>query len=115
MELRLHYKNREHIAEVISDTVVIHSLQDALDIMGNCFGNGASSVILHESHLSSEFFDLKTRLAGEILQKFSTYSMRLVIVGDFQKYESKSLRDFIRESNRYGHVRFVSSVHEVLL
>ena len=36
--------------------------------------------------------------------------MKLAIAGDFSKYESKSLRDFIYESNKGGQVVFVESV-----
>ena len=53
-------------------------------------------------------------MAGEILQKFSNYRMRLVIVGDFSALESKSLRDFIYESNKGKLVGFVSTAEEAL-
>ena len=39
-------------------------------------------------------------MAGEILQKFSNYRVRLAIVGDFTPYSSKSIKDFIYESNK---------------
>jgi len=55
---------------------------------------------------------LKTGLAGEILQKFSNYYVELAIVGDFSKYSSKNLQDFIYESNKVGRINFVSSVEE---
>ena len=38
--------------------------------------------------------------------------VKLAIVGDFSEYSSKSLKDFIRESNKSGRVSFVSSVKE---
>ena len=87
---------------------------DALDIMADASYNGASGVVIHEHQLAPEFFDLKTRLAGEILQKFSNYRMQLAIVGDFTKYKSKSLNDFIFESNKTGHILFVDSLENAL-
>lgn len=84
-------------------------MQDALDLIGNCGYLGAAHVIVHETQITPEFFDLKTGLAGEILQKFSNYGMRLAIVGDFAKYASGSLQDFIRESNRTGLILFTGS------
>ena len=39
-------------------------------------------MIIHEKNITPEFFDLKNRMAGEILQKFSNYRIRLAIVGD---------------------------------
>ncbi len=101
-----------NIAEIISDVRVIHHAQDALDLLANCRYQGAENIIIKEEHLVSEFFDLKTGIAGDILQKFSTYRVRLAIVGDFAKFSSKSLRDFIFESNKTGRILFVSSTEE---
>jgi len=46
------------------------------------------------------FFDLRTGVAGEVLRKFSNYRFRLAVIGDFTAHSSKSLRDFLYESNR---------------
>jgi hypothetical protein len=86
----------------------VNDTQDALDILANCGYQGAEAVILQAEDLAADFFDLKTGMAGEVLQKFSNYRMRLAIVGDFAQYTSKSLQDFIRESNQSGRVLFVS-------
>ncbi len=77
--------------------------------------NGSGMMIIHEKSLHPDFFDLKTRVAGEILQKFSNYRMQLAIVGDFSVYKSKSLSDFIRESNRTGTIYFVGTIDEALI
>lgn len=53
-------------------------------------------------------------MAGEILQKFSTYRVRLAIIGDFSTITSKSLRDFIYESNQGKQVNFVASLNDAL-
>jgi hypothetical protein len=68
------------------------------------------SLIIHERNLDPGFFDLKTGLVGEILQKFSNYRMRRPIVGSFGKYGSQSLKDFIVECNRGRTVFFVEDV-----
>lgn len=54
-------------------------------------------IILQARHITPDFFDLKTGMAGEVLQKFSYYRMCLAIVGDFSAYGSKSLQEFILE------------------
>lgn len=100
------------IAKVQSDDIVIHETQDALDLMADANYLGADKVILRDIQIIPDFFDLKTRFAGEILQKFSQYRVQLAIVGDFTKYKSKSLKDFIFESNRLGHICFVASLEE---
>lgn len=100
------------IAVIHSEKEIIRETQDALDLMAECSALDAQGIILQQSQLVPDFFDLKTGLAGEILQKFSTYRMKLAIVGDFSGFTSKSLQDFIRESNRHGKVCFVSSEEE---
>jgi hypothetical protein len=112
MQINLVPINGSLIAEIVSETIVITEVQDALDLMANCRYQGANSIIVLEKHVLPEFFDLKTGIAGEILQKFSNYNMRLAIVGDFAKYTSKSLNDFIYESNKTGRINFVGSTDE---
>ena len=112
MRIEFHEIKGIKIAEIVSDSIVINNSQDAVDIMGNCSYQGAFRIIIRETNVSSDFFDLKTGVAGEILQKFSTYNVQLAIVGDFSKYSGKSLRDFIYESNKYNRINFVNSVDE---
>jgi hypothetical protein len=100
------------IAEIIADSIVISEVQDALDLMADCSYQESHKIIMHKKNIIPDFFDLKTRLAGEILQKFSTYQVRLAIVGDFSEVTSKSLKDFIYESNKNGRIIFVNSVNE---
>jgi len=97
------------IAEITAEGVMVSCVQDALDLMADCRYRGAQKIILREEHLIPGFFDLKTGVAGDILQKFSNYGMQLAIVGDFSKYNSKSLRDFIYESNKAGRILFVKT------
>ncbi len=103
------------IAEVLPGSQVIDSAEDLLDIMGDAGYNGSTGIIIHGDTLHPDFFDLKTKFAGEILQKFSNYRMKLAVIGDFSDVSSKSLRDFIRESNSRGVINFVASPDEAFL
>ena len=71
-------------------------------------------VVLDRSAFPEGFFDLSTGVAGEILQKFVNYRVKLAIVGDFSVDTSKSLRDYIRECNRGRDICFVPSRQEAL-
>ena len=98
------------VAEVIADGIAVRNTQDALNLLANSGYQGADHIILRESHLAPAFFDLKTGLAGDILQKFSNYRVKVAIVGDFGRYSGKSLRDFMHESNKRGAVNFVGTL-----
>lgn len=102
-------------AIVNSDEVVMEDAQSALDFMtAVSYETGFDKIVINKSAIAEEFFDLKTRLAGEILQKFINYRFKLAIVGDFSIYTSKSLKDFIYESNKGTSIFFVSSEEEAL-
>lgn len=96
------------IAEVRAGDLVIRTIQDSIDLMANADYQGARSVIIHSEQLCDEYFDLRSGLAGEILQKYANYRFKLAIVGDFSTYTSKALQAFIIECNRGQHIFFVS-------
>jgi len=102
------------IAEVTNPDFLMSSVQDAVDLLGELSFDNCSSVILREINLHPDFFKLQTGLAGDILQKFSNYSFRLTIIGDFSKYKSKNLQDFIRESNKGNAVFFTDNIDNAL-
>ncbi|SEM89359.1 protein of unknown function [Chryseobacterium taichungense] len=114
MELKIHDTGTSKIAEIISDLIIISSSQDGLDLLGNVYYQDFDKVIVHEKNITPAFFDLKTKIAGEILQKFSNYRVRLAIVGDFSKYPGNSLQEFILESNKGRQVVLVDSIEEAV-
>ena len=104
------------IAEVDKATH-IQSPQDMLDIMATVRYNEKCDnigIVLYKESLEKVFFDLKTGLAGEMLQKFSNYCVKLAIIGDFSNEKSKSLNDFIRECNRGNLVFFVNNIEKAV-
>lgn len=114
--IRYHNKaDGRKIAEIIPGKTVISEAGDILDLLAEASLNDCNKLIVHSTSLHPDFFDLKTKLAGEILQKFSNYRMKLAIIGNFSQYKSKSLHDFIRESNRMGIITFVSNLQEALV
>ncbi|GKU25146.1 DUF4180 domain-containing protein [Clostridium folliculivorans] len=115
MEINKVVENKVEIAVVKSSEVLITDVQSALDLIATVsYETGCDAMVLDKSSIVEEFFDLKTKLAGEVLQKFINYRMKLAIVGDFSGYTSKSLRDFIYESNNGKNIFFLSSEKEAL-
>jgi len=108
MEIVIHENGNSKVAEIKSAEIIVTKVQDALDIMADADYNGARKIILYEKNFHSDFFKLRTGLAGEILQKFVNYKVCLAIIGDFSKYQSKPLHDFIFECNKGNQLFFVS-------
>lgn len=110
-----HQINSHKAIEIVSDEVIINTEQDALDLMANIdYQYDSKRIILKENNLNTDFFDLKSGLAGAILQKFSNYRVQLAIIGEFSKYHSKSLQDFIYESNKQKRILFVENIEHAL-
>ena len=112
MQIEIQEVNDIKIAVVIAEGIAISEVQDAVDILGNSDYMGASRIIVKKENIIPAFFDLKTGIAGEVLQKFSNYNKRLAIVGDFSEFTSKSLKDFIYESNKNRMINFVDTMEE---
>jgi hypothetical protein len=110
--------------ETVNDTVVLHlpgagspiaGGQDALDVVGEAWAVQAQVVAVPAARFAPAFFDLRSGLAGEFVQKLVNYRLRLAIVGDISAHvrSSDALRDFVRESNRGGHVWFLDGPEDL--
>ena len=107
--------NNVSIAVASSTQPHIVDVQSALDFIATIqYETGCSRVALNKEAISEDFFRLSTGLAGEILQKFTNYQMKLAIIGDFSRYTSKPLKDFIYESNQGNAIFFCSTEEEAV-
>ncbi|WP_019640769.1 DUF4180 domain-containing protein [Paenibacillus fonticola] len=103
------------IALVHGGEPVIKDVQSALDFMATVrYETDCDCIVIEKPLISESFFDLKTRLAGEILQKFITYQVKVAIVGDFSMYSSQSLKDFIYECNNGKAIFFLSTEQQAI-
>lgn len=115
MEIKKVEVNGHKIAIANEDTVVLQDEQSALDIiMTISIETGSNRIVLNQEAIAQDFFNLSTKLAGEILQKFINYNIKFAILGDFSSYTSQSLRDFIYESNKGNSIFFVSTEQEAI-
>ena len=104
-------KNNTEVAVGSSDELLITDVKSALDlIMTVKYETGCTNIALNKEAIVNDFFVLSTCLAGEILQKFINYGVRFAIYGDFSKYTSKPLKDFMYESNKGKDIYFQPSV-----
>lgn len=115
MNIRTIKENGIEIAFVVSNEQLITDVQSALDLMATVrYEVGCNRIILNKSAICEDFFDLKTRIAGEILQKFINYQTKIAVIGDFSTYSSKSLKDFIYESNNGRDIFFLSTEEQAI-
>lgn len=91
--------------------------QDAVDLMSAASEQRAALIAIPVERLGDDFFELRTRIAGDIAQKFVVYGMRVAIVGDIRQRiaASKSLAAFVRESNSGHDLWFVDDLQELAI
>ena len=79
MEIKTHNIDNTKVAEIITDKVILRSTEDGLELLGNLYYQGFDKIIIHEKNITPKFFDLRTKIAGEILQKFAQYQIPLAL------------------------------------
>lgn len=101
------------IVYIESDEILIYDSQSALDFIATVYyEKNCSRIVLAKETICEEFFKLSSGIAGEVLQKFINYHTKLAIVGDFSKYTSKPLHDFIYECNKGKDIFFVENLEQ---
>jgi hypothetical protein len=94
---------------------LLASERDVNDWISAAWDAEAQLVVVPTSRLSEDFFQLSTRIAGAIIQKFVNYRAQLVIIGDISRWVagSNALRDFVYESNKGREVWFLPDLDAV--
>ncbi|MGA2728548.1 MAG: DUF4180 domain-containing protein [Terracidiphilus sp.] len=115
MRVDLYEIDGRRVLECPAEGPLLRTAQDAVDLIGEARSVGANVVVLPIRRLDPSFFQLRAGIAGEMAQKFVTYQVVAAIVGDTSQLESesKSLRDFIRESNQRGSIWFLANKEEL--
>ena len=111
MNIREYRKKGVSVVEIIEDGVIIANTQNLLDIVSDV---SSKRIAVKRENISEDFYDLRTGLAGEILQKVSNYHLCIGIIGDFSDITSKSFRDFMYESNETRQIVFKGTIEEVV-
>lgn len=102
-------------ALVESDEPVITDAQSAIDLLMSAqYDVGSKDIVIPKQLVVEDFFVLSTGLAGEVLQKYVNYGGRMAIYGDYSRYTSKPLKDFMYESNKGRDFFFVSTRDEAV-
>ncbi|MBB5897539.1 DUF4180 domain-containing protein [Kutzneria kofuensis] len=89
--------------------------QDAVDIIGQLWGQSVTLVSIPVERFADGVFDLRTTLLGHFTQKFIGYGRTLAVVGDLGEHlaASEPLRAYVRESNRGRHIWFVDDMNQL--
>lgn len=116
----MEFERKTHNGQIVAvvtetDEVIIKDTSSALDLlMAARYEAGADRIAIAKELVIDDFFILSSGIAGEILQKYVNYQMKIAIYGDYSRYTSKPLHDFIYESNKGHDFFFVETREEAI-
>ncbi|EPY2308010.1 DUF4180 domain-containing protein [Clostridium sporogenes] len=110
MNYRVVKKNNKKYIECISVEKQLSSERDVLDFIGICVENDIYKLVLHGDILSEAFFNLKTGLAGMVLQKFINYHIKVAVILENEEKFNDRFKEMIMESNKGNHFRIFKNI-----
>ncbi len=104
------------LVNVYGGKSIIKNAKSIIDLIINIiYEFETDNVIIDKNIIDEKFFILSSGIAGEITQKIINYNIKVAIYGDYTKYNSKALRDFIYESNNGKNIFFVENKEQAIL
>jgi len=79
--------------------------RDAVELIGEAYEQEARWIVIPTERFEDAFFQLHTRIAGEIIGKFAVYKMRVAIVGDISRHTEASSSLRASFTNRTAAIR----------
>lgn len=86
--------------------------RDALDVVALCWEHEVHLLMIHYEALSAEFFQLRTKAAGDILQKFINYNIKTAAVIPKDISQKGRFREMALEANQGNHFRIFDNQSE---
>ena len=105
----IHYQavmreNRTYLA-CLPDGALLESEREALELIEGCIEHHTDRVMVFAANLPKEFYDLKTGVAGGILQKFAQYRVRIAAILTAELVGNGRFSEMVLEANRGSHFR----------
>jgi molybdopterin-guanine dinucleotide biosynthesis protein A len=104
-------ENKKYI-ELISADTPLSTENDALDLISLCWEHETSFVVIHNEALSESFFDLKTKAAGNIIQKLVNYGAKAAAIISQETIQNERFKEMAMEINKGNHFRMYGSKEE---
>ncbi len=115
-EDKMNYQIREiggrKYIELMSAAEPLRTENDALDLIALGWEQGTQAIMIHNTALSEDFFKLKTKTAGDIIQKFTNYSMKVAAIVPREIMQQGRFKEMAAETNNGPHFRIYDRSEE---
>lgn len=98
--------------EIFSSSRPLSTENDALDLIALCGEHNTNLLMIHYDALSEDFFNLKTKAAGNMIQKFVNYQIKAVAVIPGEIIQKGRLKEMALETNKGNHFRMYETKEE---
>jgi len=98
--------------EIFSSSRPLSTENDALDLIALCGEHNTNLLMIHYDALSEDFFNLKTKAAGNMIQKFVNYQIKAVAVIPREIIQKGRLKEMALETNKGNHFRMYETKEE---
>ena len=104
MRMHLVEKHGRRYLEGAATDRFIEQEENAVALVGVCAEHSVERLLLYAANFSESFFDLKSGLAGAILQKFVNYHVKVALVIPSDLVQGR-FKEYILEANRGNQFR----------
>jgi PadR family transcriptional regulator, regulatory protein AphA len=114
MEHTVITSGNKSIVECLPESGMVTDENSALGLVSICAEESTDILLLHHSNLHSDFFDLKTGLAGKVLLKLSNYQIHAAAVVPSELIGNGRFYEFVLETNRRDDFRVYTSREDAI-
>ncbi|MBB6099693.1 hypothetical protein HNR42_003151 [Deinobacterium chartae] len=86
--------------EVTSSGTSLATEQDALDLIALSWEKGIPLLLLHRDVFTDAFFQLRSGVAGAVLQKFSNYNLKVAAIIPDRSSQHARFQELVGETSR---------------
>ncbi|MDK8183349.1 DUF4180 domain-containing protein [Paenibacillus sp. UMB4589-SE434] len=112
MKYHVREKENKKYIELISTTEPLSTENDALDLIAICWEHEANALMVHYATISADFFKLKTKVAGNMIQKFINYGIKAAVIIPPETIQKGRFKEMAMETNKGNHFRLYESIEE---
>ena len=114
MNYQINEINSKKYIEVMSMSNSLNSENDILDLIALCWEHEASLLLIHYEVFSADLFNLKTKVAGGIIQKLINYNIKSAALIPEEIMSKGRFREMALETNKGHHFRMYENKEEAV-
>lgn len=112
MDYRIRESERGKYIELMSAAEPLRTENDALDLIALGWEHETQAVLIHGEALSEDFFKLRTKSAGDMIQKFTNYGMKVAAIIPRETTQQGRFKEMASETNNGPHFRIYDRIEE---